>query len=231
MKKLVLLASLIFLSVSAYSDSRLISITGSGSFEYPAEMIRIDFSVFNQTDRDIKIAKSKVERASTKIIRSLIDLGISEKDIFSPSFTIDLDDQYDDEDCLKGSVPIVGRDMEVLLRDIKLYRKVIDALVENGATTIGSVQSEVNDMEKYEQRAMLAAIDDAKNQAKFLVENLGGKLGKVHSIGEKRTRNRSHVEEIIVSGIRASLRDEIPYDFQPEPVEVSANIYVEFEIE
>ena len=231
MKKLVLLASLIFLSVSAYSDSRLISITGSGSFEYPAEMIRIDFSVFNQTDRDIKIAKSKVERASTKIIRSLIDLGISEKDIFSPSFTIDLDDQYDDEDCLKGYVPIVGRDMEVLLRDIKLYRKVIDALVENGATTIGSVQSEVNDMEKYEQRAMLAAIDDAKNQAKFLVENLGGKLGKVHSIGEKRTRNRSHVEEIIVSGIRASLRDEIPYDFQPEPVEVSANIYVEFEIE
>ena len=231
MKKLVLLASLIFLSVSAYSDSRLISITGSGSFEYPAEMIRIDFSVFNQTDRDIKIAKSKVERASTKIIHSLIELGISEKDIFSPSFTIDLDDQYDDEDCLKGYVPIVGRDMEVLLRDIKLYRKVIDALVENGATTIGSVQSEVNDMEKYEQRAMLAAIDDAKNQAKFLVENLGGKLGKVHSIGEKRTRNRSHVEEIIVSGIRASLRDEIPYDFQPEPVEVSANIYVEFEIE
>lgn len=231
MKKIVLFVCLALLSEFTYSDPRIIAIQGAGSFEYPAEMIRIDFSVFNQSDQDIKVAKSKVERVSTAIVRSLIELGINEKDIFSPSFTVDLDDQHDGDDCPKGYLPIVGRDMEVLIRDIKLYRKVIDTLVENGATSIGSVQSEVEDMEKYEQRAMLAAIDDAKKQAEFLVKNLGGELGKVHSVGEKRTRNRSHIEEILVSGIRASLRGEIPYDFQPAPVEVSANIYVEFEIE
>ena len=231
MKKILLIISLSILSVYAYSDPRIVAIKGSGSFEYPAETIRVDFSVFNQTDRDVKAAKSKVERASTAIVASLIKLGISEKDIFSPSFTVDLEDQYDGDDCPKGYIPVVGREMEVLIRDVKPYRKVIDALVENGATTIGRVQSEVEDMEKYEQRAMLAAISDAKKQAKFLVENLGGKLGRVHSVGEKRIRNGSYIEEVVVSGIRASVLDEIPYDFQPEPVEVSASIYVEFEIE
>lgn len=231
MKQIILFLFLAATSAFAYSDPRVIAIEGSGSFEYPAEMIRIDFSVYNQSDRDIKEAKSKVERASSEIVRSLIDIGINEKDIFSPSFTVDLDDQYDSEDCPKGYVPVVGRDMEVLLRDIKLYRKVIDTLVENGATSIGRVQSEVEDLKKYERSAMLAAIEDAKKQAAFLVENLGGKLGKVHSIREKRVRNRSDIEAIVVTGMRASPRDEIPYSFQPEPVEVSASIYVEFEIE
>ncbi|WP_028886845.1 SIMPL domain-containing protein [Teredinibacter turnerae] len=231
MKKIILIIFLSILSVCAHSDPSIIAIRGSGSFEYPAEAIRIEFSVYNQTDRDVKTAKSKVESASTAIVTSLINLGVSEKDIFSPSFTVDLEDQYDGENCPKANVPVVGRDMEVLLRDVKLYRKVIDALVENGATTIGRVQSEVEDIERYERRATLAAIADAKNQAKFLVENFGGKLGKVHSIGEKRIRNKPYIEEVIVSGIRSSVKDEIPYDFQPEPVEVAANIYVEFEIE
>lgn len=219
-----------FISVFAYSDPRIIAIEGKGSFEYPAELIRIDFSVYNQSDRDVKKAKDKVERASTSIVKALVQLGINEKDIVSPSFTVDLDEQYDD-DCPKGYVPVVGRDMEVLLRDIKLYRKVIDALVENGATTIGRVESEVSDIKKYEQKAMLAAIADAKEQAKLLVEGLGGKLGKVHSIGEKRLRNSSYIEEVVVAGLRSSIREEIPYNFAPEPVEISANLYVEFEIE
>lgn len=231
MKRFIYFAFLIAVSVSAHSDPRIISVEGKGRFEYPAEMIRIDFSVFNQSDRDIKDAKAKVDRASTALVRSLVKLGINEKDILSPSFSIESDDGYDQDDCPIEPMPIVGRNMEVLVRDIKLYRKVIDALVENGVTSIGTIESEVADLEKYKRSAMLAAIDDAKKQAAFLVENLGGTLGKVHSIGEKRTHNFSKIEEIVVSGIRASDRDEIPYDFQPKPVEVLASIYVEFEIE
>ncbi len=231
MKKLILIVSLSILSAYAYSDPRIIAVSGSGSFEVQAEVIRINFSVFNQSDRDVKVAKTKVERASKAIVESLIDLGVADKDIYSPYFTVDLDGRYDSDDCPNGYVPVVGRNMEVLLRDVSLYRKVIDALVENGATEIGRVEGEVADIEKYEQRAMLAAIDDAKNQARFLVENLGGKLGRVHSIGEKRNWRRSNLEELVVSGVRASLRDEDPYEFQPEPVEVSASIYVEFEID
>lgn len=229
MNKLLLGLFLTIFTVSAFSEARTISIEGESSFKYPAEMIRVDFAVYNQSEQDVKKAKIKVERASAAIVNSLVQLGVSEEDITSPSFTVDMNNQYD-RNCPNGYVPVVGRDMEVLIKDIKQYRKVIDALVDNGATKIGRVESEVANMETYENKAMLAAIEDAKKQASFIVTNLGGELGKVHSVGQKSVNHHPFLKEIAVSAMRASPGDEVPYDFKPQPVEVSARIFVEFEI-
>ena len=214
----------------ANATPRIIAIEGKGRIEFQAEVIRIYFSVYNQSEKDVKKAKDMVEKTSKSVVQGLLQLGVDEQDIFSPSFTVDLDTSFD-ERCSNGFTPIVGRDMEVLVRDVSLYRQVIDLIVDRGVTGIGLVESEVADIKKYERQAMLAAIADAKEQATFLVENLGGELGKVYSIGRKRVRTNSNLEEIVVSGIRASQTNDIPFDYQPEPVEVSAEIYVEFEID
>lgn len=222
---------LLLVSNAVFADPRVVTVKGKGSAEYQADMTRIGFSVFNKDEKTVEEAKNKVERASQKIVKALMNLGISEKDIHSPSFIVDLDRQYDMDRCPHGYIPVVGRDMEVLLRDVKLYQKTIDALVENGATSIRSVVSELSDREALEKSAMLAAIKDAKEQAQFLVENLGATLGKVHSIGEKNTKTHPYLEDVSLAGVRASQTDDIPYEFKPAPVEVSAEIYVEFAID
>lgn len=231
MNRALCFVCLLLASGVVWADARVVTVKGRGTAEYQADMIRVGFSVFNKDEKTVEEAKNKVERSSKKIVQALIGLGVSEEDIHSPAFTVDLDHQYDMDRCPSGYVPVVGRDMEVLLRDVKLYRKAIDTLVENGATSVRSVTSELSNREALEKDAMLAALKDAKEQAQFLVESLGANLGKVHSIGEKNTKSHPFMEDASVSGMRASKSDDAPYEFKPAPVEISAEIYVEFAID
>lgn len=44
-------------------------------------------------------------------------------------------------------------------------------------------------------------------------------------------RNDGQIEEVVVTDFRRSENKKDPYAFQPMPVQISATIYVEFEIE
>lgn len=234
MNKILIAIAVFSVSLFCSAEPRIIAVKGTGSFEYPAEMLRFRFAVHNTSEHSVEDAKDKVDRISSAIIRALIELGIDEQDVHSPEFNIFVDEDFDEDDCPLAYLPEVSRDIEVVLRDIKLYSRVIDALVKNDVTELKGVSSEVQDYDKYERQAMLAAIADAKQQAEFLVTNLGGKLGKVHTIGDRRSFGTTRLEELIVTGIRASdpggSLDNF-YEFQPAPVEVSASILVEFKIE
>lgn len=231
MKKTWPILCFLFAASLVHADPRVIAVTGKGSFEQPADQIRIHFSVFNQKEATVKEARDQVEQASSRIVRALMALGVSEADINSPDFTLDLQEQYNERGCPEKLVPTVGRTMEVLVRDVGKYRQVIDALVNNGATRIGSIQSELADQEELEKKAMLEAIEDAKSQARFLVEGLGAKLGKVHSIGDRRTDRVPYRMEMAAKGAGDSAGEPAPYEFRPQPVEVNAEIHVEFQIQ
>lgn len=223
----------IFFSIGALADSRIVAIKGYGIVEAEADIIDIGFEVKNTDYKDLEVAKKDVEKRSSKIVNSLLKLGISEEDIRSPDFYVDTEKGYKDRECPDFWRPTVTRGIEVRLKDISKYGVVLDAIVGNGVTRIDSVESDILDTSELERKAMLIAIEDSKEQARFLAESYGTKIGKIHSIGERQYRNSFGVEEVVVYGIRASApdRDDIPYQFKPDKVEVEADIYVEFELE
>lgn len=233
MRKLIFFISMLVLPIIAWSEPRLVAIKGFGSVEVEADTIEMSFSVANTNYKNVDEAKQDVEKRSGNIVVALIKLGISEADIVSPHFEVDVERNYRDRECPDSWVPEVTRYMDLTLKDISKYGRVLDVLVKNGVTRVESVEPGILDSKTYEKKALTVAIENAKVQAKFLAESFGARLGKIHNIGERKYRNNSNLEEVVVSGIRASLpeRDDMPYEFKPGKVEIEADIYVEFELE
>ncbi|WP_018277338.1 SIMPL domain-containing protein [Teredinibacter turnerae] len=232
MKYIFCLISILF-SVGTFADSRIVAIKGYGVVEVEADIIDIGFEVANTDYKDLESAKKDVEKRSYKIVKSIVKLGISEEDISSPHYYVDTEKGYRDRECPEFWKPSVVRGIEVRIKDISKYGAVLDTIVSNGVSRIDSVEPNILDTSKLERKAMLIAIEDSKEQARFLAESYGTKIGKIHSIGERKYRNNFGIEEVVVTGMRASApeRDDIPYQFKPGKVEVEADIYVEFELE
>ena len=229
MKKTIFLLVALLVTVSATAAPRLIAVNGKGSFEQEADMIRVSFAVVSQDESDLEEARAQVESSAKRIVKALVGLDVSEDDIRSVDFTVNMRENFGRGDC-PAPAPVVSRTVEVLIREIKNYQKVLDALVQNGANRISRVTAELSDEKALERKALLAAMQDAKEQAKFLVEGLGAKLGRVHSIGERQAHRRPFLEQVAMRA-SASESDAEPYEFKPQPVEVNATIYVEFEME
>ena len=221
------------LAADTFANSRLISIKGYGTIEVEADVINISFSVANTDSKDIATAKRDVEIRSSKIVDALLELGVSAEDISSPNFHVAAEPRYGDDDCLQYWRPEVERVLEVRIKEISKYGAALDALVSNGVSSVDTVEPEVFDIKKRELDALSVAIEDAKQQAAFLAKSFGETIHGVYSIGERKYRNRHGLEEIVMTGIRASKRknDEMPYEFKPGKIIIEADIYVEFELE
>lgn len=224
------IASILLLSASALAEMRTIAVTGKGYYEVKPDVIQIGFDVINTEARSLEEAKLTVDEATKKVIAALIKMGIEKDSITTNGFQLEQEPDYE-EDCKISYIPAIGRSFEFKLKNIEKYNDVITALVNYGATNIDRPMGELLDYEKHERQALKLAIDNAKQEAKYLVENLGGKIGKVHSIGQKKVHNKYYFEEVVVTGIRASAGKYEHLHFNPRPVEVNAEIYVEFEIE
>ena len=233
--KTFLLIALMFFVLPVTAEPRLVSITGESEFEVEADIINIGFSITNQSETNLSKGNEKINTIAQAVIGELVALGISEEDIYSPSFNFERERRsYDDKECLGEYYPHVSRRMNVQLKDIEKYTDVIDLLLKNEVTSIDDINSEVSDFDKQTNEAMNLAILDAKRQAKFYVESFGGKLGKIYSIGRKNSSydRWGNSEEIVVTGTRNTLPRKVqPYKFKPAPVTIDASIYVEFEID
>jgi len=228
--KNILAVLFLMLSINAIADQKVIAVIGKSEFEYDAELINIHFSIANQTKTNTKEAKDEVDNISSKIARALLKIGVKEDDIISSAFRVDSNRPYRNN-CPQDPVPVVERNIELRLKDIKLYRKAVDTIINNGATSIRHIQSELIDKKKYEKKAMIAAIKDAKEQAKFLVEGFGAKIGDVHRIGERTTQHNPRIQEAFArSAAKDTSGDVKPYEFKPTPVMINAQVHVEFEI-
>ena len=224
--------AILFFTVCTHvlADQKVISVIGKSEFEHDAELINIHFSVANQTKKNTTEAKNEVDNITSKIIRSLLTLGVKEKDIVSSAFRVDSNRPYRNN-CPQALVSVVERNIELRLKDLTLYRSAVDTIVNNGATSIRDIQSELMNRKKYEQKAMKEAIRDAKEQAKFLVEGFEATLGGVHRIGERTIQHNPRIQEAFArSRIKETPGLVEPYEFRPMPVVIHAQVHVEFEI-
>lgn len=228
--KAILTGTTLLLSIQLYAEPRIVSVTGQASIEVPADQVLIRFSVINYKIVDINKAKAHVDDIANKVIGELYNLGIKEADITTDGFQLEHDPDYED-DCKSETIPAVGRSFELTLRDLSKYNSVINALVDSGVTDIGSSTTDLSDPKALESKAMKLAIEDARTQATFLAENLGVKLGKPHTIGHRKTASSRYIEEVVVYGVRNSRAKNEYLNFKPAPIEISAQIYVEFELQ
>jgi len=212
------------------ASDRLVSVRGEASIEVVPEQIRMDIEIESIHKSEIAKAKAIVDSVASKVAKALINAGVDPNDISSDSMTIGTVERYDQFD---NPIPIghmASRDIEVVLRDVSSYSKILQVLVDAGVTRVVDVRAEVSDYESLRMKALGEAGKDARSKAEFLAGELGTSLGAVHRIGDPRVGDRlGQIEEVVVT---ASMVDApTPYEFVPGTVTVKATLYVEFELE
>lgn len=108
----------------------------------------------------------------------------------------------------------ITRVLNIIINDLDKLPSFMQALVENGISTISSVHSDFQDRSTLQRQALANAIDEATSKAEFIAKNFNRKLGPVISVSEHASRtpifrSRSYaVEELVVTGSSKSAPQE-----------------------
>jgi uncharacterized protein YggE len=232
MKTFLLIVTFLLLGSAAQAATRIVAVNGSATINAMPDIIRVDYYVTAISEGGGSAAKVEVDEIAARSIEALVALGVDKGSVTSSSLSVYPFDEYDANDNeIESTKSRVSRRLELVLLDIKLYNKVIQALVDAGVTHIERVSPDVSNYDELKMEALAAASANAKKEAEFLASNLGASIGNVHQIGNQKLRRNFSMEEIVVTARKTTESRSIPYEFEPGTVKVSADIYVEFELE
>ena len=83
----------------------------------------------------------------------------------------------------------ITRLLSIIINDLEKLSSVMQALVENGASTITSVSPGFQDESGLQRQALEKAIDDARSKAAFIAQKLNRDLGEVLNISEQNAQS------------------------------------------
>ena len=160
-----------------------LSVDGQGTGTAAPDMATVTIGVTTQ-GKDAAKAQNDNAWVSNQIQAAVRGLGIEEKDIqtrnysFYPNYSTDKDHRNE----VTGYT--VNNSVIVVVRDIKLTGKVIDAALSNGANEINSLDFSASDTKAVRKVALLNAIQDARDKADIIAKGLGKRIVGIQNVSE-----------------------------------------------
>lgn len=173
-----------------------ISVSGEGEVSAVPDIATFTFTV-SEKKIEISTAQDVVSEKVSKILDSLEDLDIDDKDIKTLNYNVYPRYEYVSETIVCVTFPCpqpprrriltgyeVSETISVKLRDIDKAGDVLNMLGDSGVTNLNGPNFEIEDIEDLEREARKKAIDQAKKKAKELAKDLGVKLSRVVNFSE-----------------------------------------------
>ncbi|MGO4886895.1 SIMPL domain-containing protein [Anaerobacillus sp. MEB173] len=122
-------------------------------------------------DPEILVAQQENAQKSTDVINALIAIGISEEDIETTDYYINIRYDYQDgQQIFRGYV--VGHILQITVRDISQVGTVIDTAVSSGANLIQNIKFTVEDPDYFYNQALANAITNANEKATVIANSI-----------------------------------------------------------
>ena len=172
-------------------------------------------------------AKAQNDNAwvSNQIQAAVRGLGIEEKDIqtrnysFYPNYSTDKDHRNE----VTGYT--VNNSVIVVVRDIKLTGKVIDAALSNGANEINSLDFSASDTKAVRKVALLNAIQDARDKADIIAKGLGKRIVGIQNVSE----STGYIETRRFGGnMLMAVAKDAATPIAPGSLSLTANVHIDF---
>ena len=162
---------------------RSITVSGTGSVSVKPDMVSIKFIIKNTGSNCPQTAEKNAVN-TTNTINAIKEAGIPESDISTYDYSITQDNSH-----TYAGEYTVRNTIAVLIRNIDLTGKVIDAAVKNntGANGITSFEYLVSDKATALREARTLAIKNAQDAASLLAGASGCKVNGVLEIREDYT--------------------------------------------
>lgn len=203
-----------------------ISVTAEASTMTTPDLATIDLGVTN-----VGASAAAAQDANTKIMNALVAgvkaLGIDAKDLKTSNYSVNPRYDYNQSPAIVDGYE-ANHTLTVTIRDSALVNKVVAKAGELGATNIGSVRYESEDLSVAQAPVREEAIAKAYEQGLAIAAAMGAKLGGVVSYSEANTS--AYPQPYYAMDARGGSNAIVP-ELQPGQDEVVMTVYVDFAIE
>ena len=201
-----------------------LSVDGQGTGTAAPDMATVTIGVTTQ-GKDAAKAQNDNAWVSNQIQAAVRGLGIAEKDIqtrnysFYPNYSTDKDRRNE----VTGYT--VNNAVIVVVRDIKLTGKVIDAALNNGANEINSLDFSASDTKAVRKVALLNAVQDARDKADIIAKGLGKRIVGIQNVSE----STGYIETRRFGGnMLMAVAKDAATPIAPGSLSLTANVHIDF---
>lgn len=171
------------LAVEEQAPARSISTSGEAVVYVKPDEVIVNFGV-RSFDASLDRAKAQNDEASARLLKAVRALGVEERYVQADALTVSL--RY-----VESNHPARGvegydahRSYAVRLKDVKLFERLTDAALKNGANELSGFQFRTSELRKHRDHARKLAIKACREKADALAAELGAKVGSPRTITE-----------------------------------------------
>ena len=166
---------------------KTVTVIGTGVVEAIPDIATVRIGV-DSIAAAVDGALAENRKVLSRIISSLLELGIDELDIQMANYSFNFDRRAPEPAGSRSSQGTryyrVNNMLTVVIRDLVITGDIIDAAVVGGANQLWGVQFDVADRARLDREALRAAALDASKRAQFIAELSGADLGEILSVSE-----------------------------------------------
>ncbi|MCR9307242.1 MULTISPECIES: oxidative stress defense protein [Vibrio diabolicus subgroup] len=170
-----------------------VTTTGYGEVIATPDMATFSVKVVDTT-MTAEQAKQSVDKTVEQFLKNLSDAGLSKDNVTSSNLYLAPQYHYPKS----GKAELVGyrasRSIDVTVTDLKKLNQYLDMALEAGINQVDNIQLKVSNQAEYQQKARMAAIQDAREKAASLATGFEKKLGDVWQINYRQM----HVQPVLM---------------------------------
>jgi uncharacterized protein YggE len=163
--------------------SKTVMFTGEGKVMAKPDVAVANLSILTESSSS-KTAQDSNSAKSKTVTDFLKAQGIEEKDIRTSSYNVYPQYWYPSDSRPQISGYQVNQTMEVKIRNLDNVSKIMDGVVSAGVNQINNLSFVIDDPEALKAEARSKAINDAKNKAKNLEDQIDLNLGRIVNFSE-----------------------------------------------
>jgi uncharacterized protein YggE len=215
------------LGVSAEEPVRTVTVTGNAKVTVPADMATFYVSVESK-GKDASEASSANAAVMNKVRNAVILAGADSSKLETSSYSVSPEYTYE-----KGKSKMVGyrayNTMKVVVDNVKITGKIMDAATDAGATNVGAVNFGLKNESAYKDKALRIAAQDAFHKANVLANAVGRQVIGTVSLSESNV----YVQPVYRSGMKlmaAQDNTRTATELEPADQDIESTVSAVFQI-
>ncbi|WP_066060655.1 SIMPL domain-containing protein [Neobacillus soli] len=205
-----------------HPKDHLIKVTGEGELAVQPDTASINIGVITEK-KELVAAQQENSLEATKVINSLLALGILQNHLQTFDYRIESNYDFDQGKQIFRGYKITHI-LQVKIEDLSMVGKVVDTAVQNGVNYVANVKFTVKNEDSFYRQALVLALNNATEKAKTIASTLNVTLlatpSLVVEVGST-VQPFYHQPETMVKGLSST-------QFEPGQIVVKANIAAEF---
>lgn len=164
-------------------SDRTISVPGEAAVYVAPDEVVIVLGV-ETWNRDLEESQAANARSCAQLLKAIKELGVEDKHIQTEVMNVQID--YANGEAKNGiDGYFCRRGYQVTLKDTKLFEKLINTALQNGANHLVGFEFRTSELRKHRDEARKMAIKAAREKAEALAGELGARIGKPRNIREQ----------------------------------------------